>query len=548
MAKVITFKGRSIIEPGAYAQVLGGETDPPDAATFGNAMIIDTTTGAGYGYGSGINGDHASALKSIYQFNSLEDFREGVRGGIFWDVAKWLFKPSKDVRVKGVDSIFLVQAKTTTKSVYAYTWVGGGGNGGTFKWSPLTEGVGANGVINGTSSDLERGYASKMVSGVIDTAKFIVEFYRGTFVGNDYNSVPFNNISASESVSKLLVKSPEFDNIQELIDWATDDFVFNLHFTLESTTTATGTGVVDAADLAASVGLKVTTGGTDTYGAGDLDDVFKSIKETDYTFILSDLYEDDADDLDNGKILSHIVDESEFDRILVIGGGGDETKFTQANGSIPAAVLYDDAKVHVVHSRTLKAQDTGNGFREYPTIYHAAALLGRMAGGEPQVPVTWKDLDFDGIKHEMTQEQREQAIQGGVVHQRFVEELGLVINQDINTKQKNIRDIYEDGTSPHGSIMRIAYLLNKELTKNLRVRFVGLNANTASPADIKAFVEGYLIARTATKTDDNLILSFKGVKIELKGSDYYVTYGFVPNGPVNRFFVTGFMFPVSISA
>jgi len=548
MAKIITFKGRNIIEPGALAQVLGGETDPPDAATFGNALIIDTGKGAGFGFGSGIVGDHESGLKSIYRFNSLEDFREGIRGGIFWDVAKWLFKPSKDVRVKGVDAIYLVQAKTTTKSTFEYVWVGGGANGGNFKFSPITEGVGGNGVINGTSLDLETGFASKMIAGVIDPTKFVVEFFKGTFTGNDEFGVPFNNILAEDSISELLARSPEFDNIQELIDWSIDDFTFNLWFIPDPGNAKAGTGLVDAADLAANLGLKVTVGGTDSFTAADLDLVFKAIKETDYTFILSDNYEDDADDLDNSKILAHIDFESEFDRFLIIGGGKDETKFDQADGSLLAAALFDDQRVHIVHSRTEKAKDTGTGFREYPTIYHAAAILGRMAGDEPQVPITWTDLDFDGVVHEMNQEERERAIQGGVIHQRFVEELGLVVNQDINSKQRNDRDIFEDGTSPHGSIMRIAFLLNKELTKNLRVRFIPRqNANTASPADVKAFVEGYLASRTATKTDDNLILSSRNVKVELRGSDYFVTYGFVPNGPINRFFITGFMFPVSSS-
>lgn len=549
MAKVITFNGRQIVEPGSYSRIIGGETNPPDTATFGNALILDLGQGAGFGFGSGINGDFESGNKSIFQFLNLDDFRTAIRGGIYWDLAKWLFKPSRDVGIKGIDSLFLVRAATTTKAAFSYVWVGGGANGGTFEVEARSEGTGANGVINGTSGDLERGFAMNMIAGIIDTAKFIVEFKVGTFRGLDTNGVPFNNIAAEDTVSETIVRSIEFNDIADLIAWATDDAVFQSFFALGAATAVAGTGVVDAADLAANTGLKVFVGGTESYGAADLTKVFANIKELDYTFILADKFGDDAEDLENSQILAHFITESEFSqRFLVIGGGFDETKFTQALGSLPAAAVYDSELVHVVHSGTKKAIPTGSGFREYPSIYHAASVLGRMAGGEPQDPVTWKDLDWDGVVHELNLSEREQAIQAGVVHMRDVPDLGLVINQDINSLQNNEQDIFEDGTSPHGSIMRIAALLNKELTKNTRVRFVGQNVNTASPADVKAFVEGFLQFRTATKTDDNLILSFKNVNVSLAGSDYTITYGFVPNGPINRLFITGFMFNVNLTA
>ena len=108
--------------------------------------------------------------------------------------------------------------------------------------------------------------------------------------------------------------------------------------------------------------------------------------------------------------------------------------------------------------------------------------------------------------------------------------------------------VYPDGTSPEGSVMRIASLLTKELKINAESQFIGQNAATGSPADVKAFVEAYLQARTVRTNTDNLILNFVNVSASLQGTDYYVSFGFTPNGPVNRMFFTALMLNVSLSA
>lgn len=654
MAQVITFDGRNIIEPGAYSRIVGGETNPPDSASFGNVLIIDTGRMAGWGWGSGISGENASGANSIFRFNTIEDFRAAVGGGDIWDASKWLFKPSKDLAFKGVNAIYLVHARTTKRGVRYYkfngvgvaatgtvtytvnllnndtitlngvvytfkssptastdvkiattlsgtlqnlvekvaqssngsvtlatyshngtvftitynesgtvgnaytlaasvgtvsgaTLSGGSGaagtNGGTITVYTKAEGIRANGVINLTSTEIERGFAMNVVAGTANTSALVFEFYRGTFTGNDIFGVPFNNVNAEDAEMELIAKSPEFTNLQDFINWANQDINFRAWFVLDSSSAIAGTGALVAADITAQTGLRIFQSGSEVYNAGDLNTVFQHIKELDYSFVLADKDEFNAESSENLQILAHIQNESEFGRIMVIGGGPD-----LIDDSITAAETFDHKFVHVVHSRTYKAITTGSGLREYPTIYHAAAVLGRMAGQEPQVPVTFKELDFDGVKNELTQTERENAIQHGVMHQRFVQGLGWVINQDINTKQENTLDVYEDGSSPHGSIMRIALLLNKELTIDLRTKFTGLNANLASPADIKAAVEGRLNFRVASKTDDDLILSYRNVRVTLNGADYKVEYGFVPNGPVNRLFITGFMFNVNLTA
>lgn len=655
MAKVITFDGKQIIEPGAYSRITGGETDPPDVATFGNALLIDTGSMAKFGYGSGITGSIKSGSKSIYAFKSIDDFKLAVGGSIVWDAAKWLFKPSKSLSIKGIDTLYLVHARTTTKSSLkldiknggtratgnivfvtnpanndtitmngivftfktvatlaadvqiastlketlvnaaeklnsstnvainvaqytststqitvkykaagvagnAYTLVASVGvpsgatltggvngaltNGGAFAVNAIVEGLGANGNTDPDSSELYNGFALKLVAGIVDTAKYAVEFYRGQFHGLDWNSTPFDNISRADSSPLLLTKSIEFSVLQELFDWADTNDEFKSWFERDKANCSiTGTGALITGDVTTLSGYNFFTQGTESYSAGDLTKVYEYIKELDYSFMLSDKYETDDDDTINYQHISHINLQSEFKRTLMIGGGADSTQFTAVGGTVPVAATFDDENIHIMHSRVYKNFDSGQ--REYPTLYFAAAFLGRAAGASPQVPMTWKDLDFDGVKHELSKTEREICVQKGVTHLRFVESLGLVINLDNNTKQKNTQDVYEDGSSPYGSIVRIKNLLNRELSKSLRVKFVGQNANTAAPADVKAYAESRLALRTATKTEDNLILSFKNVKASLVGSDYDIKYSFTPNSPINRMFVTGFMFNVN---
>lgn len=652
--KVITFDGKQIIEPGAYARTVGGNEDAPELATFGNALIIDTGSMAGYGYGSGINGSHQSGANSIYSFSSIDDFKKAVAGSVVWDAAAWLFKPSRDLGIRGVQNVILVHARTTTKGTITLTFVGGGtkasgnvvfaalpldaatitiggvaytfkdtptlathvkiatsvketmvnlaeklaqstdatlkllefkagtdrinityripgtagnavtlaasvatpsgatlaggvagsgANGGVVVIEPIVEGLGANGLVDPTSSDLYKGFAVKVVAGITDSAKFALEFWRGTYKGLDFDSVPFDNISRDLVEPELITKSDEFSTLQELFDWMDTNAEFASWYKRNKTSCSiNGTGALIAADTTTHSGYNLFNQGTEVYNASDLTKVYEYIKETDYSFILADKYEDDGDDTVNLQHISHINLQSEFKRILVVGGGADSTKFTQAGGSIPMAATFNDENVHILHSRTYK-----NG-RELPTIYHAAAFLGRAAGSSPQVNMTWKDLDFDGVKHVMSQKERELCIQKGVTHMKNVSDLGWVINLDNNTKQKNQQEVYADGTSPYGSIVRIKNLLNKEISLNLRKKFTGGNANTADPASVKSETETILLNRTANKTDDNLILNFKNVKTNLVGADYKITYGFTSNGPVNRLFITGTMFNVSASA
>ena len=121
----------------------------------------------------------------------------------------------------------------------------------------------------------------------------------------------------------------------------------------------------------------------------------------------------------------------------------------------------------------------------------------------------------------------------------------FVINEGLATIQNNTNMVNEDGTSCEIQIMRIAAQLNKEIFYNAKIQLFGgelkANRNTLSKLDVKNFVEGYLQRRCATDVVDNLILNYQSVTVEVVQDAYYVTYGFVPNFPVNKLFFTGYM-------
>lgn len=403
------------------------------------------------------------------------------------------------------------------------------------------------GGVNGTK--LSVGYAAQMKTGDNDPNKFMIEFWEGTYRGLDMAGNHIGGLSPLFSQPILVSTSVEFDNIDTLIQWAKNDFSFSARFVLDDNWTISGTGAVDSADLTTYSSLNLATNGGTNYGATDLDDVLETIKELDNTFFLCDRWGAEAAGTQNVKILNHINNDAEMDKFMVVGAGRDITKFEGApDSSIEVAKFYDSASVVVVHSGVKRPIIGGSGVEKLDSIYHAANVVGRLGGLEPQQPITFKNLTWTDFIHPLGQKEREKALQAGVVHNRFVPGIGNVVNQGINSLQRNTQLINPDGTSFEISVMRIAAQLNKELILNMRPLFIGNNIGTITPADVKTFVEGYLISRTATDSTDNLIINFKNVSVRLIQDYYDVKYAYVPNGPINKIFVTGFMLDANLSA
>ena len=404
------------------------------------------------------------------------------------------------------------------------------------------------GGLNGALTAI--GYSTKMMPGIDDPAKFMIEFYEGTYRGKTEAGNDIVGLTATQSIPNLVATSVEFDNIDDLISWAKVDFILAKRFILNENWKVIGTGAVSTNDLTNYSGLNLAINGATSYGAVDLDRVLADIRELDNTFFLCDRWGDDAMSAQNLKILDHIKNNAEMDKFMIVGGGIDETKFEDGivNSSISIAKFYNDVRVYVVHSGNKRANVIGGGFEKLHSFYHTANVIGRIGGVEPQTPLTFKSIKTKNFNHILGLRERERALQAGVIHNRFVPGIGNVINQAINTLQRNTQLINPDGTSFEISIMRIAAQLNKELILNMRPLFVGNNVGSATPADVKTFVEGYLLSKTATTAKDNLILSSKNVSVRLIEDYYDIKYGFVPNGPINKLFITGFMLDNNLSA
>jgi hypothetical protein len=647
MPTVVNFKGKKVIEPGVYAQIKSGIPAKSNNFSFGNLAIIDTGKGKQWGGGSGINGKFANGINSFYSFSDVDDFKSFVKGGLFYDLADYIFNPLNGA--SGPETVQLIRACNTTPAEIIYNFTSGS-NGGTVKFLCKNEGeigngftnetlgsvtmrfeatsimggneieIQADGVVIGTyvctsnsmsealngisnainsgtsgytakiqgssvllytrpnsgdtngivieaTSDvgfqngplevggwnegtmLTKGYAAEMKVSDLDNTKYIISFFEGTHAGYTDGGESINGLTEEQSLPILITESVEFNNIDDLIQWAKNDFIFNKVFELDENYNQIGTGTLDSADFGNNQGLRLAINGVSNYTAAALDKTLTDIRELQNTFFLSDRFGDEARSIENMKILNAIKNNSEFDKFLIIGGGADETKFdTGANSSIEIAKFFDTTSVIVVHSGETRYNQYTGKKEKLPSIYHAANFAGRLGGLEPQVPATFKALKIKEFNHPLGLKQREKALKHGVIHNRTVPGIGNVTNQAVNSLQNNSHLINQDGTSPEISIMRIGAQLNKELILNMRPLFVGNNWGQASPADVKTYIEGYLLGRTVTSNQDNLILSFKNVTVRLIEDYYDIKYGFVPNGPINKLFVTGFMLDANLSA
>jgi hypothetical protein len=535
MGQKTIFDGKIWTEPTAQAKIIGGVGNSGSPSSFGNICIIDTGIGAGFGGGKGVldSGSNPRSLDDhITEFNSSAEMKQFVKGGILYDLADYLYNPS--THGAGASKVFLLKAAKTTiaQSNSGATWA----NAFTTEFNTKEEGVFANTVLNATN--LESGYSWKLKAGIVDPAKFIFEFYVGQYRGQDANSLEFGGITAANAAlsPRLVAESIEVADVAELIAWGATNGEFTELFAFGGAMAATG--VILPADLVTFAGFQSFTGGTDVYGGTALDDILAQIKELDNSIFLSMENDASAAGVNNLKILGHIQNDAEFKKFLIIGGGNDSAGFATSK---TAAATLNSRYATLCHSG-LEVQYILNlqVLQQKSSIYMAALVAGRMAGVEPQVPLTYKSLRISKLKHVLTESQRVDAIDSGVLHVRTVPQLGFVVNQSINSLQLNDFLINPDGSSPEISVERIEAQLNREISANSRVLFIGANLFTLTGSDLISFTTAYLNSQLAIAgVQDGLIVDFGNVKAVRVGSVWNVTYDFQANTPINKIFHTG---------
>lgn len=541
MATSFNFDGNTIKIPGVYSNIKSGIKNPSQALSYSKVLVIDTGSGAGYGGGAGINGELSSGKQALYEFDNVKDFRDFTKGGLWWLLADPLFKPA-GFSSQGVSSITYVKAATTTAAEITLEFTGDGNgsesvvNGGDLVIQVTDEGLVGNGALN-TASELSKGFAVKLEAGKIDTAKFVLKFYRGGFTGLDENSLPYDGVLEVNSKPVLLTTSPEFTDLQDVIDWMAIDSTFLKYFKLASST-LNGDGTVDEYDVIANPGYILASGGTETFlGTGILEQVLEAVTDLDVSFILCDQYATNAQSATNIRIVDFANTESKFKPEVYIAAGNDENAF---NTSLSNARYYDNDSVTVVHGGVKKI--TQQGLRLYGSIFKAACVLGREAGLAPQIPLTFKNIKIDAERHDLNEKQVIQALDAGLVVTKYQEGTFDVI-KGINTLQKNSFLVNEDGTTHSKQIKRIARQLNKEIVLNARRQLLkdpsGTNVNTLTKDDLKSWLAAFLRTKLAKPGLDNLIVNFYDIVVEREQDAYRVSYKFQPNSEISFIFISG---------
>lgn len=554
MATVVNFHGKKYIEPGAYAVSVYNPTSVVNVSQFGNVMIIDTglsQTSANYtapgggqncyefSGGSGVNGELSQGLKSVYEFENYEDFLAFIGGGQIGDIAQKIFEPRPGVL--GAPKLYYTRAAATTAAKMVLTLK----TGVTLTLTCKNEGFTGNAVVS--DGTLKLGYAAKIVAGTDDNSKFKLQVYQGSFMGSDAAGEPYGAKDWYNAPQYLLVESPELSTIKELVDWCKGSQAVLANFKVETS------GTIDTSALTAVAQVNAAGGTTDYTDATAFANVLEAIEELDVTFFLccNSSVADATNPATNGKLFTFIKNTAKFTEFMVIPGGVGSSDLlntsTVSSGTSEAvAKYYDSEQVVVVHGSPVVSRKDGNGNKELPSIYLAATVVGMAAGSAPQVPLTFKRVGYDAFKYDLKHKEREKALQAGILHVRNVNGY-WVVNQGITTLQDNQRTYANDGQSLEFSIALIKAQLNKELIIDAADRFTGGNVGSVSPATVKNFVETKLQSLTVVGDTDNLIVDWKNVKVVAKNTDFYCTYDFAPNVPLNKVFFTGNVLDFSVT-
>ena len=274
-------------------------------------------------------------------------------------------------------------------------------------------------------------------------------------------------------------------------------------------------------------------------------DVLEAISELDVTFFLCTNKNAEAgagvDAATNGKLFTFLKQDAKYTEFMFVpGGGSDVDLFGDTNSSESIAKYFNSGQVVCVHGAPEVARKDQNGTKQLDPIYLTAAIVGLNAGMAAQTPLTFKRVGYQSFVYDLKKDERVEALQAGIMHVRNVGGY-WVVNQGVTTLQDNKKTIADDGQSLELSIELIKAQLNKELIIDGQARFTGNTVAQSSPQSVKNFTETKLQSLVAYPGNDNLIVSWKNVKVSAKNSDYFITYDFTPNVPVNKTFFVGNM-------
>lgn len=544
MASTFIFNGRQISLPGVYSTIVSGGMNPARNLDYGKVLIIDTGKySAGFGGGAGINGENAQGQNAIYTFDNIADFRAFMKGGLWWRVAEALFAPDpSNPDAVGISELEFVRAATTTGAKMTFATAAGG----TFAVKTLDEGLVANGSLLNDEL-LTKGYGMNFIAGREDATKWILQFWRGTYTGTYSDGLPYGDITQENSDPELVLESPEFKNMQELVDWAQNDSNFALAFVLDSTTNVEGNGEITEGDITTALKGKpyiLAAGGTESFDMDDFNAVLDQIVGLDYSNVILDQVGDNAYLATTKAYLTHMNGAAKFQHFLYVAGYDKGADFSK---EINLAKKFDSSFVQLVHggAGVVSAFDAQK-IRWWGVMYNLCAIVGRISGKPPYVPPTFKTIGVDRLQHSLTELEKKKALKYGILTTVLNDYTGKFnILQGVNTLQDNANLFNAKGQSYSIQFMRIVAQINKELIVNATLDLLGqengVNVNTLTAGAVKDWTVAYLQSRTATDAQDNLILSFKDVVTTRKEDAYFTTYKIVVNNEITKLFFTGYL-------
>lgn len=534
MATSHFFNGKTIKLPGAYSASKSIAPTIFTTAAYSKALIINTD--ATQGFGGAIDGELTKGTDALYRLKSLSEAQAFLKSGQLWHLTQPLFIPSRLEGTTGASELYYINALTTKAPTITPTFTGGG----SLSIKCKDEGPANNGIA--TSNHLNSGYALSIVSGERDTSKYIVKLWVGTFKGNyTKDGLPYDGISADESVPELVYASSEITTLKEFVDEANADENFNNGFHIASFTDHTFV----AGDKTANV-LVLAANGTAVYNLTNLQDTLEILRKEEFNVILSLNVVDSTDaQAINSKLQYFCQSEAKYPKYLAVPGKSTGST-TDLATNFSAAKGFNSERVWVINGTPRKnVSYAPKKYREYDSLYLTALVVGRILGLPPQVPGTFKDLDIDGLSGELSDSQKEVALDGGVLCVHYDDDLGYYsIVRAINTLQKNKQLQNKDGSTFSIQISRICTQLNTDLATNAKIELfgsnVGANLFTVSPEYMKGWIEVFLESKVAKSTQDNLIVGWSNVSVERRTDAYYATYKFETNTEIAFAFFTGF--------
>lgn len=549
MATSVYFNGKMRTLPGVYSTITSGVSSASRNLDYGTVLLIDTGVyGAKFGGGSGVNGTNKQGKDAVYEFETLSDFRDFVKGGMFWKCAEALFTPDPyNSDSVGISKLLYARACTTTPATMTFSPAGGGSNGGSLIVKTIDEGLNANGELEGKL--LKTGYAYTVEAGTEDPGAFVMKFWLGTYTGSYKDPVTgvelsYDELTVEQAEPQLICQTPECTSLAEVIAWCQTDENFGARFILDESSEIQGDGTVDSTDIEGSAEYQVATGATEVYKDTDLDDLLNQISDVDYNIVFTDQVGDSGSSAKNLKVITHRNTQAKFDKFVYVGAYDSKTKFAE---SLAMAKKFNNAYVVCVHGGIGTASDSvASKVRWWGVFYNLCQVIGRVSGKPPYVPVTNKTIGGDKLQHVPDEKEREKAVNAGLVVVYPNPFLGrFVILQGVTTLQDNKMLFNAKGLSFSIQFMRIIAQLNKECVVNAEIDLLGdengVNINTLSKGSLETWTINFLQSRVATENQDNLIQRFQNV-VATRIEDYYnVTYEVVVNSEVTKIFFTGFV-------